>query len=168
VFHQVSYAVLVFGVVFKSISLFRKVPDSCTYEKPRLQMLLWSAASGFLIAFALWNVDNQFCSHLRSWRHNVPLLVGGVSEVIIILLCEKKVANNMCYSFMVGGILAQVKKEKHILGIDYFCLALGVYYYIVYCEWLVHVLSKEKKEYRLHWCGPVCYIRSTTETTKKE
>lgn len=81
VFHQVSYALLVFGVVFKSVSLYKKVPDSYTYEKPRLQLLLWIAASGFLIAFGLWNIDNQFCSHLRTWRHTVPLLVGAVSEV---------------------------------------------------------------------------------------
>jgi dihydroceramidase len=81
VFHQVSYAILVLGVVYRAAYLFNKVPKSLTYEKPRLQSLLCTAALGFILAFILWNIDNQFCSSLRSWRHSVSLLTGSISEV---------------------------------------------------------------------------------------
>lgn len=81
VFHQISYAILVIGVVVRAIKLFNTVPKSYTYEVPRMQCLLWMSALGFIVAFILWNIDNQFCSSLRSWRSTVPFLVGATSEV---------------------------------------------------------------------------------------
>lgn len=81
VFHQVSYAILVIGVVFRAIKLFNTVPKTYTYEVPRMKCLLWMSAMGFIVAFILWNIDNQFCSNLRSWRSTVPFLMGAVSEV---------------------------------------------------------------------------------------
>lgn len=81
VFHQISYAILVIGVVIRAIKLFNTVPKSYTYEVPRMQCLLWMSALGFIVAFILWNIDNQFCSSLRSWRSTVPFLIGATSEV---------------------------------------------------------------------------------------
>lgn len=81
VFHQISYAILVIGVVFRAIKLFNAVPKSYTYEVPRMQYLLWMSALGFIVAFILWNIDNQLCDNLRSWRSTVPFLIGAVSEV---------------------------------------------------------------------------------------
>lgn len=62
-------------------------------------------------------------------------------------------------------IVSNVNAKLH--GWWHIGTGLGVYYYIVYCEWLVPVLDKEKKEYRLHWFGPICYLRPT-QTIKKE
>jgi dihydroceramidase len=81
IFHQLSYAILVIGVVFRAIKLFNAVPKSYTYEVSRMQCLLWMSALGFIVAFILWNIDNQFCSNLRSWRSTVPFLIGSISEV---------------------------------------------------------------------------------------
>lgn len=81
VFHQISYAILVFGVVYRAISLFQKVPKSLSYERPRVHALLWMSALGFIVAFILWNIDNQFCNSLRAWRHTVSFLTGSISEV---------------------------------------------------------------------------------------
>lgn len=110
VFHQISYALLVLGIVYRSISLFKKVPETkdYDYERPRMHCLLWMSAMGFIIAFILWNIDNQFCDNLRNWRSTVSLIVGSVSEVkypsfmyIFIILMS-------IYSFTDGGTLAQV------------------------------------------------------------
>lgn len=87
VFHQVAYALLVLGVVYRAVSLFNKVPATLSYEKSRLQALLNIAALGFIVAFILWNIDNQFCPSLRVWRHSVSLLTGSVSEVKVKQLC---------------------------------------------------------------------------------
>ncbi|KAG1550982.1 hypothetical protein G6F47_003131 [Rhizopus delemar] len=80
VFHQVSYALLVFTIVFKSISLQLTVP-SVNYEKSKLEKLLWFSALGFIVAFIVWNIDNQFCTYLRAWRHSVSFIMGSFSEL---------------------------------------------------------------------------------------
>jgi dihydroceramidase len=85
VFHQISYAILVFTVVFRAVYLTKKIPSIYTYERPQLTRLLWMSAFGFILAFVLWNIDNQFCSSLREWRHGVSLITGSVSEVYIFI-----------------------------------------------------------------------------------
>ncbi|RCH88137.1 hypothetical protein CU097_010249 [Rhizopus azygosporus] len=112
VFHQVSYALLIFTIVYKSISLQLTVP-SHYQEKPALERLLWLSAFGFILAFILWNIDNQFCTHLRTWRHSVPYLVGTLSELhgwwhigtalgsyYFVVFCEwvQQVLNNQRYT----------------------------------------------------------------------
>ncbi|KAI8047593.1 ceramidase-domain-containing protein [Gilbertella persicaria] len=66
VFHQLCYAILILGIVYRSTLLYYKIPETITYERPRMQSLLWLSASGFIIAFILWNIDNEFCGQLRS------------------------------------------------------------------------------------------------------
>ena len=82
VFHQISYAILVITVVYRSVVLYNKIPATKTYERPRVSALLWMSAFGFIISFILWNIDNQFCTSLRAWRHTVSFPVGTVSEVM--------------------------------------------------------------------------------------
>ncbi|KAI8885255.1 alkaline ceramidase 3-like protein [Backusella circina FSU 941] len=126
VFHQVSYAILVFTVVFRAIFLVRKVPSTYTYEKPQLTRVLWISAFGFILAFVLWNIDNQFCPSLREWRHSVSLITGSISE---------------------------------LHGWWHIGTGLGVYYFIVFCEWVNPILRSSSQRYRLHWLGPLCYLR---------
>ncbi|KAI8984416.1 ceramidase [Mycotypha africana] len=126
VFHQVAYGLLVCGVVLRSIVLLKKVPNTFVYEKPRMRALLWMSALGFIIAFILWNIDNQFCEHLKMWRSNVPFLIGSVSE---------------------------------LHGWWHIGTALGVYYFIVFSEWVHPTLANSPKRYKLHWVGPLCYLR---------
>lgn len=126
VFHQVSYAILVLGVVYRAITLFQKVPKSLSYERPRVHALLWMSALGFVVAFILWNIDNQFCHSLRAWRHSVSFLTGSISE---------------------------------LHGWWHIGTALGVYYFVVFCEWIRPILANDKQKYRLHWIGPLCYLR---------
>ncbi|KAG2235415.1 hypothetical protein INT48_005765 [Thamnidium elegans] len=131
VFHQVSYALLVFCIVFRAILLVGRVPNEYnTYEKPRLQLLLWLAALGFILSFAIWNIDNIYCVSLKSWRSTVSTLTGSVSE---------------------------------LHGWWHIGTALGVYYFIVFCEWIQPVLVDSHNQYRLYWFGPLCYLRPLTK-----
>ncbi|KAK4517260.1 uncharacterized protein ATC70_000592 [Mucor velutinosus] len=136
VFHQISYAILVIGVVIRAIKLFNTVPKSYTYEVPRMQCLLWMSALGFIVAFILWNIDNQFCSSLRSWRSTVPFLIGATSE---------------------------------LHGWWHIGTGLGVYYFIVFCEWIQPTLAaNDKRSFKLYWAGPLCYLRLTDQMNKKD
>ena len=48
-----------------------------------LKMMWWMIASGlsiFLGGFAIWNLDNEYCSTLRSWRRQVGLPWGVLLE----------------------------------------------------------------------------------------
>ncbi|KAI8081392.1 ceramidase [Halteromyces radiatus] len=82
VFHQVAYALLVITIVFRSVYIVRHL-DRTTYqyEHPRLVRLLKLAAAGFILAFGIWNVDNQFCSYLRHFRTTVPYALGALSQL---------------------------------------------------------------------------------------
>ncbi|RUP49631.1 ceramidase-domain-containing protein [Jimgerdemannia flammicorona] len=80
VFHQVSYGLLVVIIVGRSTYLVRRLPLSET--RRILVFVLRTAASSFLGAFILWNIDNIFCSSLRGWRKNLGIYpVGAVSEL---------------------------------------------------------------------------------------
>lgn len=117
VFHQVSYAILVFIIVYRSTSLVRNLPKGAP-EKRQLSLLLKLAASGFLGAFFVWNIDNQFCEQLRSWRSTVPLMVGAISE---------------------------------LHGLWHIMTGLGVYFYVVYNEWIYKILLGQGQRYELIW-----------------
>jgi dihydroceramidase len=80
VFHQVSYAILVFIIVYRSTQLVRQLPKTSP-ERPQLALLLRLAAAGFIGAFFVWNIDNQFCEHLRAWRLTVHVAVGAISQL---------------------------------------------------------------------------------------
>jgi dihydroceramidase len=81
VFHQVAYAILVITIVFRSVYLVKHLPPQTTNERPHLVRLLRLAAAGFIISFAVWNVDNQFCSYFRHARTLVPYAVGALTQL---------------------------------------------------------------------------------------
>ncbi|KAG2178293.1 hypothetical protein INT44_001443 [Umbelopsis vinacea] len=121
VFHQVSYAILVFTVVFRSTSLVKRLPKDSP-ERPQLAFLLKLAASGFLGAFLVWNVDNQFCDQLRAWRGTVNVAVGSISQ---------------------------------LHGFWHIMTGLGVYFYVVYNEYIYQIFTGRGDQFKLIWVAGV-------------
>jgi len=117
VFHQVSYAILVFIIVYRSTQLVRQLPKTSP-ERPQLALLLRLAAAGFIGAFFVWNIDNQFCEHLRAWRLTVHVAVGAISQ---------------------------------LHGLWHIMTGLGVYFYVVYNEYIYQILLGRGDQYKLIW-----------------
>ncbi|GMM47605.1 alkaline dihydroceramidase [Pichia kluyveri] len=68
-FHQIFYAALNFGVIYKSIkTMNRVIPDK--EIRHRQFKLLGFSFSLFAFGFLIWNLDNVYCSNLISWRRN--------------------------------------------------------------------------------------------------
>ncbi|GMG34126.1 unnamed protein product [Ambrosiozyma monospora] len=77
VFHQLFYAFLNFGLIFKSISLIKEnVPVRAT-RRYLYKMLAFSFGL-FAFGFFIWNCDNIFCGHLIFVRRNYLGLPFGV------------------------------------------------------------------------------------------
>lgn len=51
-----------------------------TEHARQLASLFGTGVFLFAVAFALWNIDNELCSHLRSARVGVPLALKGILE----------------------------------------------------------------------------------------
>nr|XP_009861435.1 alkaline ceramidase 3-like isoform X3 [Ciona intestinalis] len=68
IFHQVSYAVLVFFLLYEAILALKNYPA--------IKAVGLASLCFYLFGFFLWNIDNIFCSHLRNARasSNNPLL----------------------------------------------------------------------------------------------
>lgn len=77
VFHQVFYAILNFGVIYKSIKTIQLVVP---VQKTRFKLykLLIFSFSLFIFGFFIWNLDNIFCSNLIFLRRNYLGLPLGV------------------------------------------------------------------------------------------
>ena len=98
VYHQVCYALVVLTVVIRSIYVGQRIPSAYSaYEKVWMTRLLWTAALCFGGAFAVWNVDNAFCTSLRGWRSVVGLPLGAISEVSS---DQKKVISALMFFFI--------------------------------------------------------------------
>ncbi|KAI0462113.1 hypothetical protein LJB42_004200 [Komagataella kurtzmanii] len=80
VFHQVSYAVLNFGIILRSLVLIqRHVPDAAARRD--LYRLLGLALGEFLTGFVLWNLDTVYCTYLRQIRRYWNLPFGVILEL---------------------------------------------------------------------------------------
>ncbi|GAO46657.1 putative alkaline dihydroceramidase Ydc1 [Saitoella complicata NRRL Y-17804] len=109
-FHQVAYAALSVAVLGRSIWQMYKEVKPAKSRKELLRMVV-TGISSFLFGFLLWNIDNEACSTLRSWRH-----VVGIP----------------------WGFLLELHGWWHIFT------GLGVYYYIVFLEYLrIHLLGTQ-------------------------
>ncbi|MDC6274654.1 ceramidase [Lacticaseibacillus paracasei] len=75
IFHQVFYAALNFGVIYKTIRTIQAVvPDPSS--RKFLYKLLTFSFSLFAFGFLIWNLDNVFCStliHIRRDYLGIPL-----------------------------------------------------------------------------------------------
>lgn len=70
VYHQIFYAMLNFGVIFKSIATIRQ-----NIENKELRIYLYKmltlSFSLFIFGFFVWNLDTVYCSKVRSWRRDI-------------------------------------------------------------------------------------------------
>lgn len=74
IFHQVCYAILVFSLMYEAVLACRNYPEI----KPLVLASLVTYGSGF----AVWNIDNYYCSSLREIRRDAssPYL-GPVTQL---------------------------------------------------------------------------------------
>lgn len=99
-FHQNAFAILALTVVFKGIyemeyllrpSLRQKNPALSATEQERVDerdmrilKKMWALCGcGFAsvgVGFLLWNLDNIYCSYLRTWRREIGLPWGILLE----------------------------------------------------------------------------------------
>lgn len=78
-FHQVYYALLNFALIYKTYLVTQEViPD----KKLRIRQykLLALGLALFAFGFFIWNLDNIYCSSLRSWRRTIGLPLGILLE----------------------------------------------------------------------------------------
>jgi dihydroceramidase len=69
----------------ESVSSADKVEQERRDNRDReiLRQMWWMIGTGltaFLGGFAVWNLDNEYCSVLRSWRHQIGLPWGILLE----------------------------------------------------------------------------------------
>uniref|UniRef100_A0A6B2LEI0 Alkaline ceramidase n=1 Tax=Arcella intermedia TaxID=1963864 RepID=A0A6B2LEI0_9EUKA len=65
IFHQVCYGLLVAVVVLKCAGVYRTWPD------PIYRKYIPLGVGAYLLGFALWNIDNQFCDALTRWKEDL-------------------------------------------------------------------------------------------------
>eukprot|EP01137_Pigoraptor_chileana_P008171 Opistho-2@54641 len=75
IFHEVAYGILVAGVVFLCARMLRRHPT------PALYRLFWFAFASYGFGFFLWNIDNNFCHHLRNTRDESHPAVAPVYQL---------------------------------------------------------------------------------------
>ncbi|KAJ1645658.1 hypothetical protein LPJ64_002775 [Coemansia asiatica] len=76
VFHQVAYALEVFLVLIRSMMHQMEIRKTNWRAYQDMQQLFWLGVGAFGGAFALWNIDNIFCTGLRAMRNVVPAVIG--------------------------------------------------------------------------------------------
>lgn len=69
VYHQVFYALLNFGVIYKTLKTIKATIKSKEIRH-YLYRMLTLAFSLFAFGFFVWNLDNVYCSNVRSWRRD--------------------------------------------------------------------------------------------------
>jgi dihydroceramidase len=131
VFHQVFYAILNFGVIYKSIKTIQKVIPDPNIRKSQYKLLIFSF-SLFIFGFFIWNLDNVFCPTIRHWRRNYLGLPFGIFleghgwwHVFTGLGIYYFIVYNMILSIYMRGkgdlytvkrylFLVEVQKKKHL------------------------------------------------------
>lgn len=79
IFHQLYYAILNFVLIFKTYLVIQEViPDKRL--RIRQYKLLALGFSLFAFGFLIWNLDNIYCTKLRSWRKIIGLPFGILLE----------------------------------------------------------------------------------------
>jgi len=121
---QVMYGLTVVVIVFLTLQLLLS-----SYQDRDNRIMWLSGLSVFLTAFILWNIDNQFCSHLQQFRDSKPSLLGSLSQLhgwwhiltgyatyMNIQFClynrQKFLKNNPTYSWDAMGVAVKTKTSK--------------------------------------------------------
>lgn len=79
VFHQISYALLVIILNFRSIYLLTQVPKGQT--RILMKKLLFTSWTTFGLGFFLWNVDNIACHQLIAARRRIGMPLSHLLEL---------------------------------------------------------------------------------------
>ncbi|CAG8550436.1 12899_t:CDS:2 [Funneliformis mosseae] len=79
VFHQVSYALLVSIINFRSYYLLTQIHKASI--KIRMKRLLFTAWTMFGLGFLFWNIDNIACHQLRQSRHKIGMPLSHLLEL---------------------------------------------------------------------------------------
>ncbi|EMD32564.1 hypothetical protein CERSUDRAFT_68585 [Gelatoporia subvermispora B] len=72
IYHQVVFATIMFTNVFRTAHLLRdreiaeRLPDA---EKESIARVFTTGVLLFILGFAVWNLDNIFCSTVTVWKH---------------------------------------------------------------------------------------------------
>lgn len=69
-FHQIFYAALNFALIYKSVKTIKQVVPNKESRKSLYTLLILSL-SLFGFGFLIWNLDNIYCSNIRSWRRDI-------------------------------------------------------------------------------------------------
>jgi len=132
VFHEVAYGLLVFLlVVVLTIGVCRAPPQ----QRGVLLGLFWRSLLSYGVGFALWNVDNLFCGHVRDLRAQMsqagataltPVLqlhmwwhiaqVGSYDCITLLVMldhCNHRV-QQLTVQYTLGGIVPLVRACKEI------------------------------------------------------
>jgi len=106
VFHQAAYATIqICTTVRQTILLYRLPPDSVPRRESAA--LLWSGTFIFLLGFAIWNVDNQFCESLTTYRGMYGDVVGALTQ------------GHAWWHLLTG-----IGSQRIVVGISYLTLAI--------------------------------------------
>ncbi|OAQ64145.1 alkaline phytoceramidase [Pochonia chlamydosporia 170] len=93
----------------------------------------------FLAGFAIWNLDNIFCTTLRGWRREIGLPWA--------ILLEGHGWWHLMTGLGTGSDLPILRPDA-----DTFCLGGNLaYYYLVWGIWLRRCLEGQGQEYDLYW-----------------
>jgi len=164
-FHQNAYAVLTAIVLFRAMYIMEtklrpslqsqdsrldqadgandhkasKEQDRKDIRDGRILKTMWTmiafGLSIFLGGFAIWSLDNQYCSKLISWRRQIGLPWGIVLE-----------GHGWWY------VISHTVSESHTLTPQrHVMTGTGAYFYIVWGIWLRHCLNGKHDEYVLVW-----------------
>lgn len=74
VYHQVAFALILLSSVGRNLYLISRLPAKHS-SRQKITRTMVTGIATFALGFAIWNVDNVFCSLLRDWR--VPLGMWG-------------------------------------------------------------------------------------------
>ncbi|ORY31430.1 ceramidase-domain-containing protein [Naematelia encephala] len=67
VYHQVAFAAILLGTTARNVTLIRRLPSAHPGRKLVTRYMAWGIFT-FAAGFGIWNLDNIFCTYLRSWR----------------------------------------------------------------------------------------------------
>ncbi|RKP40095.1 ceramidase, partial [Dimargaris cristalligena] len=71
VFHQVAYGLEMVVILLRIVQLLGRIPEG-EYKRQLSRLARFSTCT-FLSGFAMWNLDNAFCSALQELRHTVGM-----------------------------------------------------------------------------------------------
>ncbi|XP_072035038.1 alkaline ceramidase 3-like [Amphiura filiformis] len=118
IFHQVCYGILVVSIIGRGIYCMRSMGHS--------RYLFIYSVTSIIGAFGIWNIDNIFCSQIRSWRDSLPFPLSVLTQGHMWwhIWSGIGVYVNIMYSLHLRSSYLQYSpKIKHVASFPYLSLA---------------------------------------------